>query len=228
MRRVVVALLGCLAACSDRPDAAPGGIDGIRNDDSGVVADTAPRQDTRPAIEDTTIVDGYPSGPYENFAGYVFPPLELDGYRDASPVWTKISMREYFDPDGSKGIRGVVVIVAAAWCSVCQAEAKWQPDAYTTTYKARGAKFITPLVQDAARKPAVRQTADTWRDYFKIPYAVAIDPSLSTLPKGTGALKLPYVFVIDPRTMRIEMIYSAAQTPGSIPALDTVLARNGG
>jgi hypothetical protein len=228
MRRTVVilAVLGCLG-CSDPPAAAPSGIDGIKSD-AAVPTDTAPRPDTRPIEEETTVVDGYPAGPYEAFAGYVFPPLSFDGYRDASPLWTKVSMREYFDGDGTKGIDGVVVIVAAEWCEVCKAEARWQPEAYNTTYKAKGAKFITTLIQDSAHKPAVRLTADTWRDYFKLPYAVAIDPTLSTLPKGVGTLKLPYVYVIDPRTMRIEKVYSDAQTPGSIPALDTVLARNAG
>jgi hypothetical protein len=207
----------------------PGGVEGVKTDPDAQV-DTAPRPDTGSAIdtavEDTTVVDGYPAGPYDKVAGAVFPPLTLDGYRDGTTAWTKLSMKDYFDADGTKGIRGVVVIVAAQWCGVCQNEAKWVPTAYTTNYKAKGARFLTALVQDLNHKPANQAVADSWREYYAIPYAVAIDPTLATLPKGMGTLSLPYMFVIDPRTMRIEKVYSAAQPPPTIPALDTVLARN--
>lgn len=182
--------------------------------------------DTTPA--ETAVVGGYPVGPYDVFAGATFPPLSLAGYPDGSTTWGSISMREYFDPDGTKGIRGVFVIVAAQWCEVCKREARWQPNAYLTNYRARGARFVTPLVQDLNSMPATQATATAWRDFFSIPYAVAIDPMLLTLPKGIGALKLPHAFVIDPRTMRVEHVYSAAQPPPTLPALDAVLARNGG
>lgn len=200
----------------------------MKNDPDASV-DTAQRPDSAvvdTAGEDTTVVDGYPAGPYANLAGSVFPPLVLDGYRDGDTTWTKLSMRDYFDPDGTKGVRALAVIVAAQWCGVCQNEAKWVPGAYTGNYQAKGARFITPLIQDLNRKPATRGVADEWRDRFTIPYAVAIDPTLSTLPKAGGALSLPYVYVIDPRTMRVEKVYSAAQPPPTLPALDAVLARN--
>lgn len=233
MRRLVLAIITLtltIAGCGDRPSAVPGGVDGVKNDPDAAVdsarPDTAGTADTLEA--ETAIVDGYPSGPYDKVAGAIFPPLSLSGYRDGDGVWTTISMREYFDPDGSKGIRGVAVIVAAQWCGVCQNEAKWVPTAYTTQYKALGARFITPLLQDFSRKPATRAVADQWREAYAIPYAVAIDPTLSTLPVGTGALSLPYVFILDPRTMRVEKVYSSYQPPPTIPALDAVIARNGG
>ncbi len=229
MRRLVLSIGLAIVGCSDRPSALPGGIDGIKNDPDAAV-DTA-RPDTAVAdtgAAETTVVDGYPAGPYDKVAGAVFPPVSLSGYRDGDAAWTTLSMREYFDPDGSKGIRGVVVVVAAQWCGVCQNEAKWVPAAYTANYRAKGAKFITPLLQDLAHKPATRAVADQWREAYAIPFAIAIDPELTTLPVGIGAVSLPYMFVIDPRTMRIEKVYSSYVAPPTIPALDAVLARNAG
>ena len=227
MRRLGLAFALLLTACGD-PTAVPNGVDGIRSGDGGAIPSKPDTAVPDAGPSETTIVDGYPAGPYEAIAGAVFPPLSLAGFPDGSTTWGTLSMREYFDPDGAKGVRGVVVIVAAEWCEVCKGEARWEPNAYLTNYRAKGARFITPLVQDVNHKPATRATATTWRDVFSIPYAVAIDPDLATLPKGLGALKLPYVFVIDPRTMRVEHVYSAAQPPPTLPALDTVLARNAG
>jgi hypothetical protein len=176
----------------------------------------------------TEVVDGYAAGPYGKSPGTTFPALTFDGYADGSTTWSKLDMRSYFDPDGSKGERAVVVIVAAQWCAVCQQEARWVPAEYLKSWKSRGAKLLTVLIEDAAHHPSVQLVADQWRDAFSIPYAVAIDPDYRVLPTDIGTIKLPYTFVIDPRTMKVEQVYSAAITPPTIPALETVLTRNGG
>jgi hypothetical protein len=234
MRRTIslVLMAAALAGCSNghAPLAGGGGtiVDpgggGPLPQDSGAPAEDA-AEDTGPP----DVVDGYPGGPFGKAAGQNFPPFAFDGYDDGSLTWSKLDLRSYFDPDGSKGIRGVLVIVAAQWCGVCQEEAGWIPAEYTKTYKARGAKFVTVLIEDNVHRPATKLVADQWRDYFSIPFAVGIDPTMQTIPTDVGAISLPYTYVIDPRTMKIEKIYSAAiTTPPSIPALDTVLSRNGG
>jgi len=235
VRRLALLLVTEVLALSACGDARPAGVADTTGGgyyDAATSADTmpAPAKDSGTTPEDTgplVITDGYPAGPYGKKEGAVFPPLSLSGYREGASGWTKIDLREYFDPDGKKGIRGLLVVAAAQWCAVCQNEVGWVTTAYTTNYRDKGARFITALLQDGAHRPATQATATLWRDYYSIPYAVAIDPMLDTLPSDTGALSLPYTFVVDPRTMRITKVTSAAQTPPNIPALDAVIAKNG-
>lgn len=231
VRRLALLCVLALSACGDgRAPALTGTVGGVTSDASidDVARPEASTVDT--AVEDAgplVITDGYPAGPYGKKEGAVFPPLSFSGYRDGSTTWTKLDMREYFDPDGSKGIRGVLVVAAAQWCGVCQNEVKWVTSAYVTNYRDEGARFLTTLLQDGDHRPATQATATLWRDNYSIPHAVAIDPTLDTLPNDMGVLSLPYTYVIDPRTMRITKVTSAAQTPPTIPALDAVLAKNG-
>lgn len=230
VRRVALLAALALAACGDERPAGVGGAYGGTNDAAippPREVGTAPAVDTGVADEGPVeVIGGYPVGPYGKSKGATFPPVSLSGYRDGSLAWTTISMREYFDPDGTKGIRGVMVIAAAQWCGVCQNEVKWVTAAYTNDYRAKGARFITTLLQNGDRKASTQATATLWRDNFSIPYAVAIDPTWETLPTDRGTLSLPYSYVIDPRTMRIVEITSAAQTPPNIPTLDALLEKN--
>ena len=233
LRTLLAILPLATTGCGDERPAGLGGSFGGLSDAAPVVRDTGPRPDTAfaedaadPADATLVIADGYPAGPYGKTKGATFPPLTLAGYRDGSPTWSTVSMKDYFDPDGTKGIRGVLVVAAAEWCGVCQGEVKWVTASYASAYRAKGARFVTALLQNGARSAATQATATLWRDTFSIPYAVAIDPSLSTLPESGGALTLPYSYVLDPRTMRVVEVTSAAQTPPTIPALDAVIAKN--
>jgi len=228
LRRTLVALFTiALVGCGDaRPPLQGGGVSVNPGGGGGPVTTDAAVPDADG--EEAAIVDGYPAAPYGQYAGNTFPAYSLDGYADASTTWAKVDMRDYFDPDGTKGVRALVVVTAAQWCGVCQQEARWVPGEYTKSWQARGARLVTALIQDGSYKPAVRLVADQWRDAYSIPYAVVIDPTMSLIPPDIGAVKLPYTYVIDPRTMKIAHVYSAAIAPPTIPALDTVLARNGG
>jgi hypothetical protein len=223
----VIALAALTVGCGDAHPPTAGGNTPVLPSGGGGGPDPGPTTDAG-AADTFAVEDGYPVGPYANFAGRTFAPLTFPGYAEGSTTWGTLATRDWFDPDGSKGIKGIVIIAAAQWCAVCQSEAHWVPKAYVDTYKARGARFLTVMIQDAKYAPATKIVADQWRDAFSIPFAIGIDPKLTTIPPDVGAVKLPYTYVIDPRTMKIEQVYSAAIAPSTIPALETVLARNGG
>lgn len=178
------------------------------------------------------IVDGYPAGPFGLKKGQVFPNRTLRGYRDGAGEWTEIALKDFFDPDGSKGIRGIYLTVSAPWCPGCVAEAKAFPQLYRDEYGPKGAHLITALVQDAASKPATQKTVDAWIAAYGTNYDVVADPELITVrmdPTSSGSLALPYNYVIDPRTMRITHINAGPIfTGGTIVGLDELLAKNGG
>ena len=43
------------------------------------------------------------------------PNITWDGYRDGTGEWTKISLLDYYDPDGSRGFRAIKIGAAALW-----------------------------------------------------------------------------------------------------------------
>jgi hypothetical protein len=172
----------------------------------------------------------YPRGPYGMEEGNVFPDVTLQGYHAAAGAWTTIKLKDYYDADGSRGIRGLYLTIAAPWCEACVAEGKTLPDRYANEYKAKGARFLAAVAQDDAHQPATQKTVDDWISVFKTNYDIAADGSLQTAPKnsqGGGSIALPYSYVIDPRTMRIAQINSGPFfTSGGIPGLDGVIQKN--
>jgi hypothetical protein len=211
-------LIGCGAGAGDPAAQSP---------DVGGTIDSGPTEPPPP-----TEIDGYPAGPYGKTVGMTFPNLTVHGYREATGAWTEISVKDYYDKDGSKGINGLYLTVSAPWCSGCVAEARSMPGMYTSKYKAQGARFLTAVVQDSASKPATQATVDLWISTYKTNYDIAEDGAMDTVPKdasGGGSIALPYNYVINPRTMKITQINSGPFfTGGQIPGLDPLLKKNGG
>lgn len=166
----------------------------------------------------------YPPGPYGLSVGYVIPNLTLQGYRDGAGSWTSITLADYFDPTGARGIKGVLVSVAAAWCGPCKEEARQLVDLYGTTYKARGARFLTAMIEDPYRNPAKQSTVDAWITYAGTNFDIVADPESRLFRSGAS---LPFNVVFDPRTMKVTKTWSGADPYASdIPALDAVIAAN--
>jgi hypothetical protein len=225
MRPFLPCVLAVLAmACGSSNDKSGGSSAGGPDDDSAATPD-----DTSPPPPQT--IDGYPVGPYGLAVGQVFPNITLQGYVGGVAPWTTITTKDYFDVDGSKGINGLMITIAAPWCAGCTAEGASLPNLYRTKYQPLGARFLAAVVQDAASHPATRATVDAWIASYKTSYDIAADPDLATVrtdSSSSGSLALPYDYVIDPRTMRIAAIDSGIASYGAvIPGLDAVLKKNG-
>jgi hypothetical protein len=168
----------------------------------------------------------YPAGPYGLTTGYVMPNVTLQGYRDGAGTWTSIKLADYFDPSGARGIKGVLVTASAAWCGPCKDEAKQLVELYDGRYKARGAKFLTAMIEDASTNPAKQSTVDLWIAYAGTNFDIVADPDTRLFRSGAS---LPFNLVFDPRTMKVTKTWSGSDPYAtSIPALDTVLTKNGG
>jgi len=155
----------------------------------------------------------------------VVPNLTLQGYREGAGSWTTIKLADYFDPTGARGIKGVLVTASAAWCGPCKEEAKQLVDLYPT-YKTRGAKFLTALIEDSYRNPARQSTVDSWVSFAGTNFDIVADPESRLLRSGSS---LPFNLVFDPRTMKVTKTWSGSDPYATnIPALDTVLVTNGG
>lgn len=112
---LALAALLPLAGCGggESPGGTPPGEDGgtddtASTDDTGAV-DTGPP----PPPE-------YPAGPYGKTVGQTAPNLCFKGYRDGvagkdKGEWTDICLGDYYDPDGTRGIRAIRLGGAALW-----------------------------------------------------------------------------------------------------------------
>jgi hypothetical protein len=211
--------LAISSGCSERAPAVSGDLPGARFDGG-----PRPIESRDAAAHGDDAPDGAAAVGIK--VGDLFPPLVFDGYETAGAPWSTLRIADLEDPDGARGIRAIVLVVAAEWCGTCRQEVGWLRDAYRTKYAGEGARFLTVLVQDRNGLPATKRVADDWQSTFAIPYGVAIDPRLTTVPKNEGRLSLPYTYVVDPRTMKIEQIVQGAIAGGSVPGLDPLLERN--
>ncbi|MBL8718437.1 MAG: hypothetical protein JNL79_20825 [Myxococcales bacterium] len=108
---VLLAPLGCAGGQDPGAQTTPG-EDGGTTDDTGgdeTAVDTGPP----PAPE-------YPAGPYGKTVGQTAPNLCFKGYRDGvagkeKGEWTDICLGDYYDPDGTRGIRAIRLGGAALW-----------------------------------------------------------------------------------------------------------------
>ncbi len=104
-----LASFGCAASAEPPSSAAPAEEAGTTDQDGAVAGDdAAPTEDTAPPLE-------YPPGPYGKTVGAVIPNATWEGYKDGTGEWTKISLLDYYDPDGTRGINAIKIGGAALW-----------------------------------------------------------------------------------------------------------------
>jgi hypothetical protein len=173
-----------------------------------------------PEPKDTTPPLTYPDGPYDLKKGAIFPNATLPGYRDGKGEWVEISMLDYYDPDGSRGITGLQIDVECQWCPPSNTLADEMAHWFPLGYEPRGGRLLTVLTEDITHKPATRTTIDQWIAKHHTDYDIILDDKSTLLPK-TGSVGLPYRYTIDPRTMRIVAIMQ-----GIDPGITTPCAKN--
>jgi hypothetical protein len=218
-------LVGCAAPTSGTGDdslAPASSTSPPEGEDAGSPGDSPPEsEDAAPAPP------AYPDGPYAKTKGKTYPDVPLAGYHEGKGEWTSISMSDYFDSDGSKGVNAIYVLIVAQWCSVCMQEAAQLPALYDERWKGRGAKFVMAMAQDRSGKSPTKATVDQWKAaYPQIDFELVLDAKASTLPPSyTG---FPTALLIDPRTMRVLDVFNGVTSDGSIPGLEALLTRNGG
>lgn len=216
MNRLIVALslsTLVLACASSKPTS-------VTTDSEAAVEDTAAAEDTAPWLT-------YPEGPYGLKVGETFPNFTFKGYKDGTGEWTDISMIDYYDPDSTRGINGIYYVVSAQWCPPCREEAKILPGMLDNLYRARGARFVTAMIQDSKKNPATKLTVDQWQALFKLNFDIVLDDAPESLPTS-GSVGLPYNYVINPRDMKVARIVQGVNPEATtIPPLSAMLTKNG-
>jgi hypothetical protein len=209
-----LAVVAILAACSPKHDLP-----------DRTVADTAVAE-TEPPLT-------YPLGPYRGGTGDVIPDLTFEGYLAGSSIWQTIHLRDYWDPDGTRGIHALVIVSSVVWCPICRHAAEFLPKSYTELYERRGARFLHLLRESATpTEAATRFDVDKWRDYYKFPFDNGLDEKSQLVALWNSVegppLATPAYFIVDTHTMRITRRLLGEWGPSLlVPGLDALLNANG-
>jgi hypothetical protein len=139
----------------------------------------------------------------------VDPSLTWQGYVGDSAQPSPVSLRDYYDCDGTRGVRALVLEESATWCGDCAQQASNVAPLASGAWKSDGIALIILMAQDQQGNPADTATALSWRNEFALTSsAVCADPTwtmklwgdASSSSSGNG---FPMTALVDPRTMKI-------------------------
>jgi hypothetical protein len=172
----------------------------------------------------------YPAAAYGYKPGDTLPPtLTWVGTTEAEKTST-VSIADYLDCDGSRGIHAVLIDQSTAWCGACQALATKIGREMRDDWRARGIRVLSLITQAADGTPASAQTALSWKDRFDLDgTAVVADPARSLRgTAGEEAAPYPYEVIVDPRTMTIVRIQAGFSGEGDFASLLELARVNAG
>jgi len=206
---------------------APFVLAGCGGGDDGPVIDRGKPFDvsggaTNPPKGSTEVAPGesqavaYPEGPYGTDSGAIAPNLTFLGWKNPTAAnydsnsFEHVSFADFYDPDGSKGIKLLLINASAVWCGPCNAEAaEIRNTGKYAEYSGKGVQFMWSLFEDANHDPSKPQDAVNWTRRYQVDYAMVLDPTLkfgAFFPNDATPLNV----VIDTRTMRILEVATGA------------------
>lgn len=144
----------------------------------------------------------YPVGPYGVAQGSTLSPsLHWQGFRENSSTQENISVQDYFDCDGTKGINAVLFSTVQWYCGACQQEAA-ELEGLMNSWEPMGIKVVVLLLTGSDDNPADAQDALQWKNNWGLNrVAVVADPTFTLVPGSS--VGTPQRTVVDPRDMGV-------------------------
>ncbi len=199
----IVAVVLCVACGTNDPEIPPGLLDAISRSGTGA--------------------GEYPSGPYGAAVGDVVRNLCFDGWRNPSEAafdparFERLCFADFYDPEGAKGIRVLLVNTAAVWCLACKQEwcgtgSRRSLSEETSERFDRGFRTMGLLFEDASSNRAKPLHVAAWTEACEVtvPFGLDADFAMDTYADATVQ---PFNMVIRTSDMTI-----AAQKSGDQPA----------
>jgi hypothetical protein len=175
----------------------------------------APKATAEPVVADaggkaSTSAKPYPAGPYGFSVGSTIQNYTFRGWFAPSDVaydtgaLEQVELADFYDPDGSKGIKALFINASARWCSACKSE---QPKiaAQRVIWEPQGARFLETLFEDdnqADPSPARADDLQIWGKAYKVTWTLVLDPAL-TLGDFFDTAATPMNMIIDTSSMKI-------------------------
>ena len=204
-RLILIALSLALIGCAGGPPGADD--DGTGDDDTSPTSDAAPPTETPDAGAPPART--YPEGPYGQTKGSVIENRKWMGYADtaADPDDDpfnepphEISLADFYQGNDPKS-RLLVTIESAGWCGPCQEEASHLRQ-IATPWQPRGIHFLTGMWQNPDGSQGTLEYSKEWGTMFDQNTPIVADPD-SLLGSGFGGEGIPFLILIDTKTMKI-------------------------
>lgn len=177
---------------------------------------------TDPGYEPPFEAREYPAGPYGTRPGAVIENLKFSGWKKpaevewATEAFEPIQLADFYDPDGTKGNRYIMLNASAVWCSACRSEyTSFKNEGTYAQYRARGVEFLCVILEDNSNPPKPSKPADlqTWGKWFDVEFPMLLDPG-AKMGAYYGANAFPMNMLIDAKTMTI-----VGEFGGNMPAM---------
>ena len=156
----------------------------------------------------------YPAGPYGTTRGAVIENLSFIGWRhpDAAAYditkFETVRLSDFYDPDGTRGVKLLAINASAVWCGVCRAEYQdmKNSDVYATLH-AKGIEILGAIFEDNAYYPAQPQDLKNWGvlSTHQVKFPLVLDPGFK-LGAYFDSDATPLNMLVDTRTMKIVSI----------------------
>ncbi len=174
----------------------------------------------------------YPAGPYGDDLNAILPNYRVTGWRNPQSVdydieqLEVIQMSDYYDPDGSKNIKLIMINSSAQWCPPCRAEYRYfDTNGTYAKYRALGVEFIGSLMENNANDPPRLIDGQAWAKSYKVPFPFLIDTGFKL-----GGLftmdAIPNNSVVDAKTMKIIRLLPGGDTAGMLAYFDRELPKH--
>ena len=168
----------------------------------------------------------WPSEPYGVNAGVsLSPSLCWEGYAAWSASQTTVSVADYFDCDGSRGINALLITGVKYGCGLCN-EYTHALAERASSWQATGIAVILLLLNGLNGNAPTVADALTYREGYGLDWATSVaDPSFSMSPSGTESI--PQITVIDPRNMKV-ILREEGYPNVAFTAIESLAAQNAG
>jgi cytochrome c peroxidase len=151
----------------------------------------------------------YPGGAYGTSVGATLADAQWEGVSSQGAVGlVSLGTSRARALDSAGGAAPLLVVrIGAAWCGTCQWHAAHGGELASAVDGSR-VRFLDVLLSGRDNAPATLPDAVAWQKVQGAPTDVAIDPAGTTLPLLPAPTRLPYVLVVDARTMTLEAALS--------------------
>lgn len=171
----------------------------------------------------------YPTGPYGTepgdtlrnacFSGWLRPDRVAREPESLEPI----ALSDFHDPDGTRGIRVILLNTAALWCSACRIEHETLPES-AEALRSSGLVIVSALFQGVEREPASFEDLRLWVETYSSNFPMLLDPSYQ-FGVYASAETAPLNLVVDARSMKILQKYVGDQSAVIWPTIRAALIR---
>ncbi len=152
----------------------------------------------------------YPAGPYGADIGSTVRNLQFLGWDNPQAAnydptqFKTLNFSDFYNPDGTKPAKLLMINVSARWCVVCKGEySNFRASSKYETYKAKGVEFIGVLFEDDNYKAAQPADMTWWTQTYQVAFPFVLDPGFK-MGEYFNADATPLNLIVDAKTMQIK------------------------